>query len=97
MANTSTSALLEDTATLLRYANSSASLNFYMAHGGSNFGFWQGAGGRPNWRPAASPLPPSQMPFHWPGPRMPCFPGCSREPAWQALAAKLAHSALACL
>lgn len=28
---------------LLEYANSTASLSFYMVHGGTNFGFWAGA------------------------------------------------------
>ncbi|PSC67692.1 Beta-galactosidase 17 [Micractinium conductrix] len=44
MANTSTDALLRATQTLLEYANSTGSLSFYMAHGGTNFGFWAGAG-----------------------------------------------------
>ncbi|KAI3434573.1 hypothetical protein D9Q98_002644 [Chlorella vulgaris] len=43
MANTSTELLLHDTQALLEYANSSASLSFYMLHGGTNFGFWAGA------------------------------------------------------
>jgi beta-galactosidase len=43
MANTSTDILLKDTQVLLEYANSTASLSFYMVHGGTNFGFWAGA------------------------------------------------------
>lgn len=43
MANTSTEVLVEDTRVLLEFANGSGSLNFYMAHGGSNFGFSAGA------------------------------------------------------
>ena len=45
MANTSAVDLVRDTEILLRYGASGggASLNFYMAHGGTNFGFWSGA------------------------------------------------------
>ena len=42
MANTSTSTLLADARILLEFANSTGSLSFYMAHGGTNFGFWGG-------------------------------------------------------
>ena len=28
---------------ILNYANGTGSVNFYMAHGGSNFGYWAGA------------------------------------------------------
>lgn len=34
--------LVDDTRVLLEYANSTASLSFYMAHGGTNWGFWAG-------------------------------------------------------
>lgn len=43
MANTSTAALADDTRALLRWGTSGASLSFYMVHGGTNFGFAQGA------------------------------------------------------
>lgn len=43
MANTSAIALATDTDVLLRWANNSGNLNFYMIHGGTNFGFWAGA------------------------------------------------------
>jgi len=43
MANTSSTLLAQDTDVILRYANNTGSFNFYMAHGGTNFGFWQGA------------------------------------------------------
>ena len=43
MANTSSDALAADTDTLLRWENNSGNLNFYMVHGGTNFGFWAGA------------------------------------------------------
>ncbi|KAI7843402.1 hypothetical protein COHA_003000 [Chlorella ohadii] len=43
MANTSTEVLVKDTKILLEWANSTASLSFYMIHGGTNFGFWAGA------------------------------------------------------
>lgn len=43
MANTSADALAADTDTLLRWENNSGNLNFYMVHGGTNFGFWAGA------------------------------------------------------
>ncbi len=43
MVNTSATLLAQDTDIMLRYGNNSASFNFYMVHGGTNFGFWQGA------------------------------------------------------
>ncbi|KAL6780686.1 hypothetical protein ACKKBF_B12155 [Auxenochlorella protothecoides x Auxenochlorella symbiontica] len=43
MANTSSSVLAADTQVLLRWARNTTSLSFYMVHGGSNFGFNQGA------------------------------------------------------
>ncbi|KAG7674146.1 putative Beta-galactosidase 17 [Nannochloris sp. 'desiccata'] len=43
MANTSSVLLAQDTDVILRYGNNTGSFNFYMAHGGTNFGFWQGA------------------------------------------------------
>jgi hypothetical protein len=44
MANTSSEQLALAMGELLAFANSSASVNLYMAHGGTNFGFWAGAG-----------------------------------------------------
>jgi hypothetical protein len=43
MANTSSEQLASAMRDLLAFANSSASVNLYMAHGGTNFGFWAGA------------------------------------------------------
>lgn len=34
--------LVAATKQLLEYRNNSGSLSFYMIHGGTNFGFWQG-------------------------------------------------------
>ncbi|EIE24551.1 hypothetical protein COCSUDRAFT_46851 [Coccomyxa subellipsoidea C-169] len=45
MANTSADDLVASLKTILRYGNGSGSVNFYMAHGGSNWGFWAGSGG----------------------------------------------------
>ena len=43
MANTSAAQLAADTANLLAYGGGNTSLSFYMVHGGTNFGFAQGA------------------------------------------------------
>ncbi len=43
MANTSASFVLKTLNDILTYANNTGSVNFYMAHGGSNFGYWAGA------------------------------------------------------
>ena len=43
MANTSAEELSSSLATVLRYGNGTGSVNLYMAHGGSNWGFWAGA------------------------------------------------------
>ncbi|KAK2077073.1 hypothetical protein QBZ16_004706 [Prototheca wickerhamii] len=43
MANTSAAQLTADTANLLAYGGGNTSLSFYMVHGGTNFGFAQGA------------------------------------------------------
>ena len=43
MANTSSVLTATDADILLKWANGTGSLNLYMAHGGTNFGFWQGA------------------------------------------------------
>ena len=42
MANTSAEELTSALAALLGYANGTASVNLYMAHGGSNWGFMAG-------------------------------------------------------
>ena len=42
MANTSAEELTSALAALLSYANGTASVNLYMAHGGSNWGFMAG-------------------------------------------------------
>ncbi|KAK9915942.1 hypothetical protein WJX75_006251 [Coccomyxa subellipsoidea] len=43
MANTSARFMLQTLSDILSYANGTGSVNFYMAHGGSNFGYWAGA------------------------------------------------------
>ena len=43
MANTSGVQMAAGLDGILKYNNSTGSLNFYMAHGGTNFGFWAGA------------------------------------------------------
>lgn len=43
MANTSADDLVASLKAILQYGNNSGSVNFYMAHGGSNWGFWAGA------------------------------------------------------
>ncbi|CAL8469886.1 g9428 [Coccomyxa elongata] len=43
MANTSAGFMLQTLSEILSYANGTGSVNFYMAHGGSNFGYWAGA------------------------------------------------------
>ena len=42
MANTSAQFVLQTLSDILTYANGTGSVNFYMAHGGSNFGYWAG-------------------------------------------------------
>lgn len=42
MANTSASFVLQTLSNILEYGNGTGSVNFYMAHGGSNFGYWAG-------------------------------------------------------
>lgn len=42
MANTSADDLVASLRAILQYANGIGSVNFYMAHGGSNWGFWAG-------------------------------------------------------
>lgn len=43
MANTSASQLGVGLSEILEYGNSTGSVNLYMAHGGTNFGWWAGA------------------------------------------------------
>ncbi|CAL5218934.1 g683 [Coccomyxa viridis] len=43
MANTSAQFVLQTLTDILSYKNGTGSVNFYMAHGGSNFGYWAGA------------------------------------------------------
>lgn len=43
MVNTDAAALIANTARLLAYGGGSGSLSLYVAHGGTNFGFWAGA------------------------------------------------------
>ena len=47
MANTSAQFVLQTLTDILSYNNGTGSVNFYMAHGGSNFGYWAGAPWRP--------------------------------------------------
>ena len=42
MANTSAQFVLQTLSDILSYKNGTGSVNFYMAHGGSNFGYWAG-------------------------------------------------------
>lgn len=58
MANTDFSVFLRELKKILEYGNNSGSVNLYMAHGGTNFG-WT-AGGR---LPSHSPSPPSPSPW----------------------------------
>jgi hypothetical protein len=43
MANTSAAAVAETLGAILAYNSNKGSVNFYMAHGGTNFGVWAGA------------------------------------------------------
>lgn len=42
MANTSAEQMTTAFTKILKYANGTGSVNLYMAHGGTNFGFWAG-------------------------------------------------------
>ena len=42
MANTSASLMMQTLTDIVEYANSTGSVNLYMAHGGTNFGYWAG-------------------------------------------------------
>ena len=46
MANTSLELILKTLEEIVGYANGTGSVNLYMAHGGTNFGYW--AGKRPH-------------------------------------------------
>ena len=43
MANTSAAQMTDAFNKILRYGNGTGSVNLYMVHGGTNFGFWAGA------------------------------------------------------
>ena len=43
MANTTAQLVLNSLRAILEHANNTGSVNFYMAHGGTNFGYWAGA------------------------------------------------------
>lgn len=43
MVNTDANSLIANTARLLAYGGGTTSLSLYVAHGGTNFGFWAGA------------------------------------------------------
>jgi hypothetical protein len=43
MANTTASLVTASLRAILEHANGTGSVNFYMAHGGTNFGYWAGA------------------------------------------------------
>ena len=43
MVSTDADALAANAARLLQYGHNSGSLSLYVAHGGTNFGFWAGA------------------------------------------------------
>ncbi len=42
MANTSADLMMSTLTDIVQYANSTGSVNLYMAHGGTNFGYWAG-------------------------------------------------------
>ncbi|KAK9843639.1 hypothetical protein WJX81_000575 [Elliptochloris bilobata] len=43
MANTTAALVVNSLRAILEYANNTGSVNLYMAHGGTNFGYWAGA------------------------------------------------------
>jgi len=49
MANTSAKFMLQTLDDILSYGNGTGSVNFYMAHGGSNFGYWAGVPNESPW------------------------------------------------
>lgn len=42
MANTSSELMMRTITEIVEYANNTGSVNLYMAHGGTNFGYWAG-------------------------------------------------------
>ena len=42
MANTSAELMMSTLTDIVEYANNTGSVNLYMAHGGTNFGYWAG-------------------------------------------------------
>lgn len=42
MANTNADLMMATLTDIVQYANSTGSVNLYMAHGGTNFGYWAG-------------------------------------------------------
>ena len=42
MANTSVDLMMQTLTDIVSYENSTGSVNLYMAHGGTNFGYWAG-------------------------------------------------------
>lgn len=42
MANTSAALMMQTLTEILEYGNGTGSVNLYMAHGGTNFGYWAG-------------------------------------------------------
>ena len=43
MANTTAQLVVNSMRAILEYANNTGSVSLYMAHGGTNFGYWAGA------------------------------------------------------
>jgi len=42
MANTSSQVMMQTLTNVVQYANGTGSVSLYMAHGGTNFGYWAG-------------------------------------------------------
>jgi len=42
MANTSAQLMMQTLTDIVEYGNDTGSVNLYMAHGGTNFGYWAG-------------------------------------------------------
>ena len=42
MANTSADLMMQTMTEIVEYSNNTGSVNLYMAHGGTNFGYWAG-------------------------------------------------------
>lgn len=43
MANTSAELMMRTLTEIVQFGNNTGSVNLYMAHGGTNFGYWAGA------------------------------------------------------